>query len=66
MVILYSTGCPKCTVLSRKLEQKNVKYEVCSNIDIMKEKGFMSLPILEVDGETMDFQTAIKWVKERD
>lgn len=30
----------------------------------MLEKGFMSAPMLEVDGNIMDYFEAIKWVKE--
>ena len=26
MVTLYSTGCPRCTVLEKKLEQKKIEY----------------------------------------
>ena len=31
----------------------------------MIEKGFMSAPILEVDGEPMEFGDAIRWVNEQ-
>ena len=61
-VILYSTGCPKCNVLHTKLDNKNIKYELIDDIDIMVEKGFQQAPVLEVDGEIMDFGTAVKWV----
>jgi len=30
----------------------------------MLKKGFMSMPVLEVDGEGMNFNEAIKYVKE--
>ena len=63
-VILYSTHCPKCNVLSKKLEQNNIEYETIDNEDIMINKGFMTAPMLEVDGELMDFSAAIKWLKE--
>ena len=25
-IILYSTGCPKCKILKKKLEDKNIDY----------------------------------------
>ena len=65
MAILYTTGCPKCMILKQKLDEKNITYEVCSDVDVMKSKGMMSVPILEVDGETMTYMNAIKWVKEQ-
>ena len=33
MVILYSTGCPKCQVLKSKLDSKNISYELFDNKD---------------------------------
>jgi hypothetical protein len=32
------------------------------DINIMKEKGFKSLPMLEVDGQVFNFIEANKWV----
>lgn len=61
-VILYSTNCPKCIVLSKKMEQKNIKYDIETDVDLMQSKGFTSMPMLEVDGNLMDFGDAIKWV----
>ena len=61
-VTLYSTGCPKCTILEKKMIMKGIDYFVVDDVDLMQEKGFTTLPMLEVDGETMDFGKAIKWV----
>ena len=62
MVILYSTGCPKCQVLKSKLDSKNISYELFDNKDKMIDKGFTNVPILEVDGEIMDFKRAVEWI----
>lgn len=61
-VTLYSIGCPKCVILETKMKQKNIEYNIETNVDLMVEKGFQSLPMLEVNGEIMDFGTAVKWV----
>lgn len=61
-IILYSTGCPKCKILETKMSQKNINYEVNNDVDLMQEKGFTTLPMLDVDGEMMDFGSAVKWV----
>ena len=61
-MILYSTKCPKCKVLETKLKMKNIPYEVSYNIDELIEKGIMSAPVLEVNGEFMLFADAIKYV----
>lgn len=61
-IILYSTHCPKCNVLEKKLKQKNILYEEVNDIEIMKEKGYLTVPIIEVDGTSMDFKTASDWI----
>lgn len=63
-VILYTTHCPKCKVLTAKLKAKGVDYEEITDVDVMRDKGFMSAPMLEVDGKIMTFVEAIKWVNE--
>ena len=63
MLKLHSTNCPKCKVLETKLNQKNVKYEVCTDIDKMRSLKIMSAPVLEMeDGSRLAFTDAVKWV----
>ena len=62
MNILYSTGCPKCKVIMKKLEQANINYEVCSNSETMREKGIQSLPVLEVEGKMYNFKDAVDYI----
>ncbi len=64
-VILYSTGCPKCNVLKAKLDNKNIKYDVVSNVDIIMSKGISTVPVLEIDGQLLEFKKAVDWVNER-
>ena len=61
-VVLYSTKCPRCLVLEKKLTQKGIAFEEVNNVDIMMEKGYMAAPMLEVDGESMDFMAATNWI----
>ena len=61
-VILYSTGCPQCRILERKLDQAGVVYDVINDVDEMLKLGLKSAPALSVDGEIMEFKNAIKWV----
>ena len=61
-VILYTTHCPKCSVLEKKLKQKNISYEEVNDIEIMKEKGYLTVPVLEIDGASMDFKQAVDWI----
>lgn len=64
-VILFSTGCPKCRVLTSKLKQKNISYEENNDIELMQEKGFITVPKLEVDGVVYDFKEAVEWIGEQ-
>ena len=60
MVVLFSTGCPKCRVLEQKLNQKNIDFTFNDNIDEIIEKGFMTAPVLKVDDDYLEFGQAIK------
>lgn len=56
MIKLYTkTICPKCILVKRELDNKNIQYELI-NIEENEEarnkilnSGFMATPILEVD-----------------
>ena len=61
-IVLFSTHCPKCNVLEKKLKTKNIEYEEINDVSIMKKKGYLSVPVLEVDGTSMDFKTANDWI----
>lgn len=64
-VTLYSTGCPKCKVLTTKLDSKNIQYSIISDIDIMASKGIITVPVLDIDGNMLDFKAAVEWVNAR-
>ena len=64
-IILYSTNCPKCNVLEKKLQSKNIDFEICNDVDLMLSKGIQQAPYLEVNNELMDFSKAVKWVNEK-
>lgn len=65
MVTLYTIGCTKCVLLEKKLLEVGVDYKVCEDRDVMEQKGFDFMPVLEVDGQIMNFGEAIKWANER-
>ena len=58
MITIYSTGCPRCNVLEKKLEQKDM--------EVMLSMGIKSVPMLQIDdGALMDYMNAVNWVKEQ-
>jgi glutaredoxin-related protein len=64
-VILYSTGCPKCNILKKKLADAKIDYKVIEDVDVMLSKGLKEVPWLEVDGNLMNFVDSSKWINER-
>ena len=64
-VVLYTIGCPKCIILEKKLDSAGIEYKKVTDIDKMTAKQFTELPLLEVDGEIMNFVAAVNWLNER-
>ena len=61
-VILYATHCPRCEVLEEKLKIKGTEYIEENSVEVMQEKGIMSVPVLEYNGELFDFGKAVKLI----
>lgn len=77
-IILYSTGCPKCNVLKKKLDAAGIEYAVVTDMDEIQKACEMAetdtVPILSVlerlpdvgfQVTYMQFSSAIKWVGEQ-
>ena len=62
MPILYSTGCPRCKVLEKKLESKGVAYEKNNSVDEMLSLGITEVPVLNVYGQLLSFSEANEWI----
>jgi len=52
-------------MLTAKLQQKNIQYMKVNDVELMMQKGFTTVPKLEVDGVVYDFKEAVEWVKEQ-
>ena len=61
-ITLYSTGCPQCKTLKSLLDKRDIEYEVITDENVMIEKGFTKVPMIEVDGEIMNYSEAFKWI----
>lgn len=63
--IVHSTNCPKCKILIKKLTDKNINYEVNTDIELMKSKGLTTAPALELVGDEariLLFADAIRYI----
>ena len=64
-IVLFSTGCPKCNILKKKLLEHNIEFLENNDKDEMLRLNFVNVPILEVDGTRMGFKEAVEWIKEQ-
>lgn len=62
-VILYTSGCGKCIVLQRKLEDAGISFKRETDLSKLVKNGILNLPILEVNGEMYNFSRALKFIQ---
>lgn len=64
MITFYSTNCPKCQILAKKMDKQGIPYTTVTDINIMLNKGMQSAPYLEMeDGTLLNFMQANQWLK---
>ncbi len=61
-IILYSTECPRCKILEKKLTEKGVSFTENNSVEEMLKLGIIEVPVLQVDGERLNFSQAVQWV----
>lgn len=65
MINLYTTeSCPMCKMLKKKLEEKNIPFQLINDVDVLTEKNIMHVPVLEIDNKYMNLKEALTWVQE--
>ena len=64
-ITLYSTNCPKCMVLKKKLMSKDISFSENNNVEDMIKLGFTMSPMLVVDSDIMDFNQANTWINNK-
>lgn len=64
--VYSSPGCPRCAMLKKELDSRNIKYSVEEeDLTALRERGLLQLPILQVGDEFMRLPEAFKWVRGR-
>ena len=62
-IILYTTHCPKCRILEKKLQDKKVEYDTVEDVEEMKKLGINSVPMLFIPEKgNLDYLNAVKHV----
>lgn len=62
-IVLYSTGCPKCKILKKKLDEKGIEYDEVNDVDAMLALNIYAVPVLIDGNNRMEFKEALDWVK---
>ncbi len=65
MITLYSTECPKCQILKKKLDTKGINYTIITDVNAMLAKGLNLMPVLQVNEQLLDFTAAVDWVNKQ-
>ena len=61
--VLYTTGCPKCKILEKKLNDKKVDFTTISDRDELIAAHIASVPVLKKpNGDMLDYFAAVKYV----
>ena len=63
-IIFFFFFCPKCQVLKKKLDNLNINYSICNDINQMENMGILTVPMLSIGTDLLDFSRAVKWLKE--
>lgn len=63
MITLYSTGCPKCSILEKRLTNDGISFNVSNNIDKLINMGFQNAPVLQIGDSFIDYANAMKLLK---
>lgn len=64
-ITLYTTHCPQCNILEKKLQASGIEYTTSEDVQKMLELGFKSAPVLVVDDKPpYSFKDACAWVDE--
>ena len=53
IILYFQKSCPACINLEKKLKNNKIKLKKCSKIKTMLEKGFKTVPQLEINGKVL-------------
>ena len=66
VITLYSTGCPKCQILEKRLKKNNIDFVISNDVDVLIEKGFQSAPVMAVGKLFYDYNSAMNLLKKHE
>ena len=63
MITLYSNDTRECLELEKKLRDKGIDFNLNKDIVLMRDRCFLALPKLEVDGKVMGYKEALSYLE---
>lgn len=64
-IVLYTLEkCARCELVKLMLDEHNVAYETINDRQIMLDRGFETVPVLEVNGNVIDeYPNILTWLE---
>ena len=62
MIKMLTTHCPRCIVLKKKLDAKNIQYEEITDEKVIESYGVDLVPALVIGEEVLDYNASVMWV----
>lgn len=53
-----------CQVLIQELNKKNIDFTIVDDVEQLEEKEITFVPVLEINGERLNFKQALTWARE--
>lgn len=63
-IILYSTDCPRCKLVKQMLDIHHVPYTEIADKQVILDKDFDSVPVMDINGKIMDYSGILTWLKQ--
>ena len=68
MIKFYSSHCPKCKVLKKLMDEKNIDYQEIDDesiyMKVARENRIMSMPFAEINGNVVGTKELQKYIME--
>lgn len=64
-IILYSTNCPRCKVIEKRLKDSGYEFETVTDMQEMVKLGLTYSPSVNIDGRFYNFNEMIVWFGEQ-
>lgn len=65
-ITVYTTHCPKCNMLEKRLTETGIEFTEITDVDVMLSKGFTHVPQVEIDDTLVDFKTMNLLIRDYD